>query len=56
MQPADGQRTWIVANQGTIVLPADSTEHGWAQDITITAPDSVQVELDREAMRWNLIE
>jgi hypothetical protein len=55
---ADGQRTHLSGyGKGTVTFPADSTQHAWENDISLSSPsDSVQVEFNGSSGEWTLIE
>ncbi|WP_263810426.1 hypothetical protein [Salinibacter pepae] len=54
---SDGQRVWLFGGKGEIVLPADSSNHAWTSDFSLTSSsDSVQVEFDRPSKMWSIVE
>ncbi len=57
-EAADGQRTHLSGfGEGTVIFPADSTQHAWENDISLSSSsDSVQIEFDDPSGEWTLIE
>jgi hypothetical protein len=55
---ADGQRTHLSGfGEGTVIFPADSTQHAWTNDISLSSSsDSVQVEFNGPSGEWTLVE
>jgi hypothetical protein len=54
---ADGQRVWLFGDQRQVTFPSEYSNHGWANDISLSSPDdSAQVEFESASGTWTLIE